>query len=223
MPHFAVSSITPFEAGSPDDGATKLVHFPEEILTNASTSRTDLARVVGLTQDQLSNPNLFLSQAIADQTVLSTTVLSVASDTSIVPAGPDAGGGTDNIAFLIGKGASPAGGPNAHAATVSATFWIERVRDKDGNEFDQLQYTQRVLLNFNGLNWPHVTVATLVGQLLPAIYVVKAGDTLSSIAARFYGAGTELFWRRIYEANRDVIGPDPNLVRPGQSLNIPAL
>ena len=110
VPHFAVSSITPFEAGSPDDGATKLVHFPEEILTNASTSRTDLARVVGLTQDQLSNPNLFLSQAIADQTVLSTTVLSVASDTSIVPAGPDAGGGTDNIAFLIGKGASPAGG-----------------------------------------------------------------------------------------------------------------
>jgi hypothetical protein len=25
----------------------------------------------------------------------------------------------------------------------------------------QLQYTQRVLLNFNGLSWPHVSVATL--------------------------------------------------------------
>jgi hypothetical protein len=27
--------------------------------------------------------------------------------------------------------------------------------------FLQLQYTQTVLLNFNGLSWPHVSVATL--------------------------------------------------------------
>jgi hypothetical protein len=26
----------------------------------------------------------------------------------------------------------------------------------------QIQYTQTVLLNFNGLTWPHVSVATLV-------------------------------------------------------------
>jgi hypothetical protein len=26
----------------------------------------------------------------------------------------------------------------------------------------QIQYTQTVLLNFNGLSWPHVSVATLV-------------------------------------------------------------
>jgi len=29
-------------------------------------------------------------------------------------------------------------------------------------------------------------------------------------------------WRPLYEANRGVIGPDPNLIRPGQVLNIPA-
>ena len=29
------------------------------------------------------------------------------------------------------------------------------------DDFFQLQYTQRVLLNFNGLSWPHITVATL--------------------------------------------------------------
>jgi len=28
----------------------------------------------------------------------------------------------------------------------------------------QLQYTQTVLLNFNGLSWPHVSVATLIKQ-----------------------------------------------------------
>jgi hypothetical protein len=26
----------------------------------------------------------------------------------------------------------------------------------------QIQYTQKVMLNFNGLTWPHVSVATLV-------------------------------------------------------------
>ena len=30
--------------------------------------------------------------------------------------------------------------------------------------YTQLQYTQRVILNFNGLSWPHVSVATLIPQ-----------------------------------------------------------
>ena len=84
------------------------------------------------------------------------------------------------------------------------------MRDHSGNEFDQLQYTQRVLLNFNGLSWPHVTVATLVSCPVPGDYVVNPGDTLSGIALAFYGSGGELFWRRIYDENRSVIGPDPN-------------
>ena len=128
-------------------------------------SRTPLGHVAGLTPAHLSNPNLFLSETIAssNQNILSTTVLSVKSDTSTPNSVPDAGGSTDNIAFLVGKGAPPTGGPNANTASVSAIFWIERVKDQDGKELDQLQYTQRVLLNFNGLSWPHITVATLRG------------------------------------------------------------
>ena len=222
-PQFAPASITPFTIGSPDDGHTGLVHFPEETLATPSTSRTDLARVAALTQAQLTNPNLFLSQAIANQTILGTTVLSVRSDNSLPPPAPDVGGGVDNIAFLVGKGTPPAGGPNADVVPVTAIFWIERVRDRNGFEFDQLQYTQRVLLNFNGLSWPHITVATLVSHSLPTVYEVRAGDSLSAIARNFYGNGSELFWRRIFDANRDVIGPDPNLIRPGQRLTIPAI
>jgi hypothetical protein len=158
-PQFDAASITPFTIGSRDDGQTGLVHFPEEDLTQPSPSRTPSNEVAGLTPGQLKNPNLFLSQAIAGQTILSTTVLVVTSDTSAANSKPNAGGGADNIAFLVGG----VGGPNAKTDRVTATFWIERVRDQSGIEFDQLQYTQRVLLNFNGLSWPHVTVGTLRG------------------------------------------------------------
>jgi RHS repeat-associated protein len=50
-------------------------------------------------------------------------------------------------------------------------------------------------------------------------YTVASGDTLWSIAARFYGSGLE--WQRIYQANRGVIGSNPNLIFPGERLKIP--
>ncbi len=49
-------------------------------------------------------------------------------------------------------------------------------------------------------------------------YTVRPGDTLSGIAA---GLGLS-DWRPLYEANKGVIGPDPNLIQPGQVLTIPA-
>ncbi len=45
-------------------------------------------------------------------------------------------------------------------------------------------------------------------------YTVQAGDTLSIIAQKFYGDGSEASWRKIYEANRAVIGNDPNQLQP---------
>jgi nucleoid-associated protein YgaU len=50
-------------------------------------------------------------------------------------------------------------------------------------------------------------------------YTVVSGDSLSKIAKRFYGDAND--WRRIYEANREVIGANPDLIRPGQKLSIP--
>jgi hypothetical protein len=44
-------------------------------------------------------------------------------------------------------------------------------------------------------------------------YTVRAGDTLSGIAARH---GTT--WQRLYGANKSVIGEDPDLIVPGQRL-----
>ena len=159
-PRIDPSSITPFRIGSPDDGETDLVPFPEENLDNELDSRTALARVAAMTQAHLRNPNLFLTEALAGQTITRTQVLILSTESGPGQV-PDVGGGTDNIAFLIGKGTPPAGGPNANAPKASCVFWIEEGTDADGTEFLQLQYTQRVLLDFNGLSWPHVTVATL--------------------------------------------------------------
>ena len=52
------------------------------------------------------------------------------------------------------------------------------------------------------------------------IYEVVAGDSLSKIAKREYGNASE--WKRIYEANRDIL-KDPDKIYPGQKLNIPPL
>jgi resuscitation-promoting factor RpfA len=58
-------------------------------------------------------------------------------------------------------------------------------------------------------------------------YVVRRGDALWNIAARHLGpaaSATDIAreWPRWYAANRSVIGPDPNLLRPGELLSPPA-
>jgi hypothetical protein len=103
----------------------------------------------------VDNPNSVLQTAIAGQVITETTILKISSKLGVEPA-PNAGGGTDNIAFLTGTA-----GPNAVAAEIDATFWIETVKEPSGHIFHQLQYSQTVLLNFNTLSWPHVSVATL--------------------------------------------------------------
>ncbi len=61
------------------------------------------------------------------------------------------------------------------------------------------------------------TVLVLPGQLTPARYTVRTGDTLSGIATEFAMPGG---WPALYAANRRVIGPDPNVIRPGTVLTL---
>jgi nucleoid-associated protein YgaU len=50
-------------------------------------------------------------------------------------------------------------------------------------------------------------------------YTVVKGDSLSKIAKKHYGNGNQ--WKKIYTANREVIGDNPDLIKPGQVLIIP--
>ena len=139
-------TIKPFPIGKPGSR----IDFPEQTLSNPTSFRTSGAGLTGITQHMVDNPATVLRSAISGQHIHSTTALHVTTKDASVP-----GGGTANTAFLHGA----AHGPNADAAGMRATFWLE-TRQGDANPA-QLQYAQIVMLNFNGLSWPHVTVATL--------------------------------------------------------------
>jgi hypothetical protein len=98
----------------------------------------------GIPLGAIANPNLVLTDAIKGQTIVKTVVLLIASE----PVG-----GIENIPFLTA---------NATAIKMSAIFWIETIELANGQTRLQLQYSQTVVLNFEKINWPHISVATLV-------------------------------------------------------------
>ncbi len=49
-------------------------------------------------------------------------------------------------------------------------------------------------------------------------YTIAKGDSLSKIAKKFYGDAKQ--WRKIHEANKDII-KNPDLIFPGQVIKIP--
>jgi hypothetical protein len=100
----------------------------------------------------IDSPNLVLEQDFAGYGVgvHETTVLSVSTA---------AGGGVLNIPFL-----QNAVNNNAAATSVTATFWVESGISPLRKPFWVLQYSQCVVLTFQNINWPHITVATLHKQ-----------------------------------------------------------
>ena len=188
--------ITPFFIGSMEKQ-----RFQNQDASNQMTRRIpqnlSLSPFNAITQAMISDPNSVLRDAIAHQTIRSTTTISV----STTPTTPTFGGGTDNIAFLDGD--STGANANAKAIQLTATFWIEEVEHvivvppigpgttlllkpestRSGQHTPafsvivpmevtsprllaavsiQIQYSQTVFLNFRGITWPHVSVATLV-------------------------------------------------------------
>lgn len=98
--------------------------------------------------------NLALKEAILGQDITQTVVLPIS--TAAPAAGPKTQvGGTVNMPFDVA---------NADATRLDAIFWIETVQQPDGSTFLQLQYTQTVILHFLGIDWPHISVATLTLQ-----------------------------------------------------------
>lgn len=69
-------------------------------------------------------------------------------------------------------------------------------------------------------------VSTVPAQTSPSHVVVRRGDTLWSIASRHLGPQATAQdvaeeWPRWYAANERLVGPDPDLILPGQELVVP--
>ena len=213
-PNIPPASITPFftqPAGTPLPPPGPGLPFPSQVAADSTTARIpqDLTPFINagtITQAILDDPNTVLRNHNNGLDIVSTTQISI----STAPTQPLFGGGTDNIAFLLGSAAAQnnpqAPGENAQTLQMEATFWIETVEHRivipifePGDlplhlepepeqahpnrplptftgrpprgipaghvikfHSTQIQYSQTVMLNFNSLTWPHVSVATLV-------------------------------------------------------------
>jgi hypothetical protein len=121
-PTIPAVDITPFSTASPHNK----IPFPSQTAATSNTARipqnlTSFISAGTITQAMLTDPNTLLRNHIASQTITSTTIISISSH----PAAPLFGGGTDNIAFLLGNATASA--PNAQTLKMEATFWIETV------------------------------------------------------------------------------------------------
>lgn len=139
-PQFAVADPTPFTVDA--SGKMQLITDQDYIKPYSDASLFP----AGITAADVMDPNRLLAAAIAGQNITKTVVLQVDSKDQ---------GGILNIPFVK---------QNADVVDVSAIFWIETVHNPDGTEFMQLQYTQTVILDFAGIRWPHISIATMVKQ-----------------------------------------------------------
>lgn len=127
-PQFQPVDITPFVIGT-----TTKIPFAAQTAASVNTPRLpqDLTNFIAtgtITQAILNDPNTVLSNAIVGQDITSFFVFTV----STTPTSPELGGGTANIGFLQGDTVAAPGqtqtGPNAVAAQMQATFWVETVQ-----------------------------------------------------------------------------------------------
>ncbi|MGR2662518.1 heme-binding protein [Chromobacterium haemolyticum] len=99
--------------------------------------------------DVIKNPNLLLTERLRQ---LQAQGFSIPKTVNL-PFDTLHSGGLVNIPFVVA---------NANAVSMSSIFWIETVVDARGEPASPLlQYTQTVILDFDGVSWPHISVATL--------------------------------------------------------------
>jgi hypothetical protein len=144
-----------------------------------------------ITQAMLTDPNTVLRNHISGQKIVSTTQISVSTSPTapLIGGGTDNIGFLDKNAqsakmtatfwietvqhtivvpvFKVGqaplqiKGVAAAPGQRVPVFSVTPPFNLTAPRSITVTS-TQIQYSQTVLLNFNTLSWPHVSVATLV-------------------------------------------------------------
>ena len=102
-------------------------------------------------------------------------------------------------------------GPQAHAAA-------SKVPARATTVAEQMYAASKVPARATSVAEQIYTDALVIHHESARTYTVRPGDTLSSIAQRFYGNPADWHW--LYQANRSVVD-NPNVIYPGEVLNVP--
>ena len=230
--------ITPFKTpvnGIPVVGQ-QTIRFKSQTAADDKTARIpqNLAPFIAagtITQQILDNPNLVLSNQIAKQIIKETTTIVVSTQPASpppIPKGPTFGGGTDNIAFLVGDATQPLPAkPNAQALQMTAIFWIETV-----------EYTLKVPMYMPGR--PALILQPtpdFPGQILPTFSVTPPKEITAPIDIKVTGQQIQytqtvllnfakLTWPHVsvatlVPADPIVVPPTAFLIEPAPSHEVP--
>lgn len=111
---------------------------------------------------------------------------------------------------------------------LNARFYVENIKYSENNESNgDINYVID-LKEYRSMNTPTEKAVNVVENKARASnappkksksYKVQKGDNLIKISRKVYGDGTQ--WRKIYNANKGVIGNNSNLIYPGQVYVIP--
>lgn len=145
-PQIAVENSLPIKSGSDRPFAREDGYVKGPFDAAAQAMKT----IPGIPAEALFDPNLVLKETIARQKITNTKVIVISTKGA-------QNSGVSNAPFVV---------KNASAVSLDAIFWIETIDQQipGADPILQLQYTQRVILDFDGVHWPHISVATLVKQ-----------------------------------------------------------
>ena len=107
--------------------------------------------------------------------------------------------GTDDLVFY-----------RPDSPDASSIFYLKSLGD---GEFEVIQ----TVVDFDNLKT--TTTRPMPVRNYLTMHTVRSGESLSSIAYKYYHSWVPEMWKRIYEANKDRIGKNP--IRPNMVLTIP--
>jgi hypothetical protein len=143
QPEIPPANTIPFKVGDPAPAPGATNPFVEFDLSKSSPYRTSPIPA-SITQALVNDPNQILRDALKPQKINKIVRLITSTQGT---------SGVCNIPFVT---------TNANAPGLESVFAIETIVNDSGVEFLQLQYSQTTLLTFKGMQFPHVTVGTLI-------------------------------------------------------------
>lgn len=218
------------------------------VSSNALSSTVTAPRQGGILQPTMT-PSALAVPMTRPMLIATGTAEAAVVDASVTLTATANGAGTSTITIRPGLNANARRAPTTTAPIVEVlmggTTWPFLAVSPDG-AWIQVQLPGRVqawvatqlVLQQDATPSPQVTItstvtpspvstaatpeATATPPLLfttPLTHRVHASDTLATIAKQYYG--NQGLWRLIYEANRALIGDDPNAIPIGAELVIP--